>query len=209
MNLDKAEHFESVQFQGLHFVKSRFNLSYKIFLPQPVIKDLMKIDSITGMTLFISVTSQVTVAACRVAGLRSGKHTHKQTGTLSWTPKLVLIHNLFECPTEPAYQFVCMFSASQPCYSSCGNCHLTVRDLYLFAKPTKWRGAASKRLLAAGNITTCQRRNCSLSSGVHIARSKTWRRSARRFQRKIIVLKVSPSPFSAFFQISLFSNKRQ
>ena len=57
-----------------------------------------------------SPSSHRTWAACRVAGLSSGKHTHKQTGRLIWTLKLVHGYNQFECPTEPACLFVCMFS---------------------------------------------------------------------------------------------------
>ena len=32
----------------------------------------------------------------------------------------------YRCPTEPACLFVCMFSASQPCYSACGLCRMSV-----------------------------------------------------------------------------------
>ena len=51
-----------------------------------------------------------TWAACRVAGLSSGKHTDKQTGRGRWPFKLVLALNQFEWPTKPACLFVCMFS---------------------------------------------------------------------------------------------------
>ena len=69
---------------------------------------------------------------------------HKQTGRLSWALKLVHGYNQFECRTEPACLFVCMFSTAQPCYSACGP-----------GPMADWRGAQRRPTYYERKVGTC------------------------------------------------------